>query len=390
MRLSWQIALLRMPHLERHPPADYGLVRKPRGEGHAKDTALTMAQNSLFDTRTRVVKSNQLIQSRMAWTKLEHRVVAMMIAQLQKEDDRFTQQRVYIKDLADLTGRSGKSLYDQAEEICQKLLDQKVHVREVTEDGRRHYKGYNCMSSCEYIEGSGYILAKFNDDMRPLLLQLKERFTQYKLRSFMRLSSQYSMRIYELLKMREGLRFLRISMQELREILCCEDSYKRFVDFRRFILDKSREELKEKTDIYFNYQVERKGQRPVRITFVIKQTEDDAPSKNGTSTSNGEEKASRNGRSFTDPELIQAASSDRVKDVGVKPNGSNAEMPHFNVVAMVLDEMSQEELDERSSRDIRNAVEEAEQRVRKENPDDGAARQAVEAYQQALRLLRSG
>lgn len=305
----------------------------------------------------------------MNWTKLEHRVVAMLVAQLKKEDQEFDEQRVYIRDIADLSSRSGKSLYNQAEEICQKLLDQKIHVRTQTEDGRRRYKGYNCMSTCEYVEGSGYIEAKFNDDMQPFLLQLKRRFTQYNLQNFMRLSSQHSMRIYELLKMREGLRFLRIEIGELREILCCEHSYNRFTDFKRWVLEKAREELKEKTNIHFNYKVERKGQTPVRVNFIIKE--------NGQQT-NKEESTS----------LIQSENTKNDESVGVKkkPPEESSE-PSFNVFAMVLDEMTQEELGNRSETDIRETVDEARSQVEEENPKDGTANRALKTYKRALQQL---
>jgi len=338
------------------------------------------SQPSLFDAETRVVKSNQLIQSRMNWTKLEHRVVAMLIAQLRKDDEQFKEQKVYIKDIADLSGRSGKSLYDQAEEICQKLLDQKVHVRTETDDGRRRYKGYNCMSTCEYVEGSGYIEAKFNDDMRPFLLQLKRRFTQYNLQSFMQLSSQHSMRIYELLKMREGLRFLRISVEELREILCCEHSYNRFTDFKRWVIENAREELKEKADIYFNYKVEREGQTPVRINFIIKRNLKDE-------TESASPPAGGDGAAAS--KLIRAEDPNRARDVGIEStrNGSGSR-PTFNVFAMVLDEMSQEELDHHSEKEIRDAVASARDQIKAEHPEMGAANQATQAYRVALRTIR--
>lgn len=336
-----------------------------------------MAQQSLFENDARVVKSNQLVQSKMNWTKLEHRVVAMLIAQLEKDDEEFTEQRVYIKDVADLSGRNGKSLYDQAEEICQKLLDQKIHVRTRTDDGRRRYKGYNCMSTCEYVEGSGYIEAKFNEDMQPFLLQLKRRFTQYNLRSFMQLSSQHSMRIYELLKMREGIKYLRVEVEELREILSCEHSYERFADFKRWVLERAREELKEKTDIYFKYQVEREGQTPVRINFIIKQNESD--------------------HSNADQPLIQSRGEEVPGDIGVKGSGQAEENvqadgeggPAFNVFAMVLDNMTQEELDRRTEEEIREAVSSARQKVSNDHPEDGSANQASRAYRVALQQLRS-
>ncbi|MCS3612967.1 replication initiation protein [Salinibacter ruber] len=228
-----------------------------------------------FDEEDIVVKANQLIRGRINWTKLEHRVVAMLVAQLKKEDESFEMQRVHISDLMDMAQVSSRDIYDRAEEVCRKLLNQKVHVRTSTDDGRRVYQGYNCLSTCRYVEGSGYIEAKFNDDMKPFLLQLKRQFTMYRLQNFMRLSSQHSMRMYELIKMREGLRHLCLSVEELREVLCCEHTYDRFSDFKRYVLERARTEIADTCDIYFTYKVERDGRTPVRVRLLIHQP--DAP-----------------------------------------------------------------------------------------------------------------
>jgi hypothetical protein len=224
-----------------------------------------------------VVKANQLIRGRINWTKLEHRVVAMLVAQLKREDDAFEMQRVHISDLMDLSGTSSRDIYNRAEEVCRKLLNQKVHVRTRTDDGRRVYQGYNCLSTCRYVEGSGYIEAKFNDDMKPFLLQLKRQFTMYRLQNFMQLSSQHSMRMYELIKMQEGLRHLRLSVEELREVLCCEHTYERFSDFRRHVLERARTEITETCDTYYTYMVERDGRTPKWVRFLIHRHEEDGP-----------------------------------------------------------------------------------------------------------------
>jgi len=222
-----------------------------------------------------VVKANQLIRGRINWTKLEHRVVAMLVAQLKREDDAFEMQRVHISDLMDLSQTSSRDIYNRAEEVCRKLLNQKVHVRTRTEDGRRVYQGYNCLSTCRYVEGSGYIEAKFNDDMKPFLLELKRQFTMYRLQNFMQLGSQHSMRMYELIKMREGLRHLCLSVAELREVLCCKHTYERFSDFRRHVLERARTEITDTCDAYYTYMVERDGRTPVRVRFLIHRHEED-------------------------------------------------------------------------------------------------------------------
>ena len=315
-----------------------------------------------------VVKSNQLVQARINWTKLEHRVVAMLIAQLKKGDEAFDVQKVYVRDIIEKSGSSSEDLFARAEEICQKLLNQTIHVRMQTSDGRRIYRGYNCMSMCEFVEGSGFIRAKFNDDMRPFLLQLKERFTMYRLQNFMSLSSQYSMRLYELLKMREGLRFLRVGVTELREMLACEHTYERFSDFKRRVIEPARKELRETCDTYFTYTVERDGRTPVRVNFAIKH------------------------HRFSDrPDSSRPPEPHEIEDRTVEDDESHRRggPPQINVYAMVVDEMTQNELDNHREADIRTAVEEAEKRAEAQNPRGGAANRASAAYRFALDALRS-
>jgi plasmid replication initiation protein len=326
-----------------------------------------MSQSTLFDTngRARVVKSNKLILGRADLSPIQHRIVAMLIAQLTPETETFEKQTIRVKDLERLLERSHGSIYQDVEDACSGLLDAKIEVRE-RGDGRRTYHGMNLMSDIKYKEG-GEVKAEFTPAMRPFLLQLKRRFTQYNLQYFVRLSSQYSMRIYELLKMRQDLRFYRIPVQELRELLKCEHSYARFRDFRRATIDRAQKELREKTDIHFNYKVERDGQSPVRICFIIK--------------SDREDQAER--------ELIQREPTS-AEDIGVvqtPAEETSASPPSINVYAMILDEMTQDQLDEIDDSTVRDAVDKARASARDDNPDLGEVNVAQIAFTRARSAL---
>lgn len=326
-----------------------------------------MSQSTLFDTngRARVVKSNKLILGRADLSPIQHRIVAMLIAQLTPETETFEKQTIRVKDLERLLERSHGSIYQDVEDACSGLLDAKIEVRE-RGDGRRTYHGMNLMSDIKYKEG-GEVKAEFTPAMRPFLLQLKRRFTQYNLQYFVRLSSQYSMRIYELLKMRQDLRFYRIPVQELRELLKCEHSYARFRDFRRATIDRAQKELREKTDIHFNYKVERDGQSPVRICFIIK--------------SDREDQAER--------ELIQREPTS-AEDIGVAQTPAeetSTSPPSINVYAMILDEMTQDQLDEIDDSTIRAAVDKARASARDDNPELGEVNVAQIAFTRARKAL---
>ena len=341
-----------------------------------------------FDETDIVVKANQLIRGRINWTKLEHRVVAMLVAQLKKDDEAFEMQRVRISDLMEMAQISSRDIYDRAEEVCRKLLNQKVHVRTTTEDGRRVYQGYNCLSTCRYEEGSGYIEAKFNDDMKPFLLQLKKQFTMYRLENFMQLSSQHSMRVYELIKMREGLRYLCISVEELREVLCCEHTYQRFSDFKRHVLERARQEIKEVCDVYFTYKVERDGRTPVRVNFMIHRKGEDEIFEPVVRDGDGAYDRPRQAAAGSDGKLNLPAGDGAPGDGAPGNEAEETQEPRFDLYAMVLSELTQEELDVLSRETIESAIHAASRNVEAHNPEVASSVTATRVLSQALRHLR--
>ncbi len=221
-----------------------------------------------------VAKANQLIQGRHDFTTAEQRIFVSMIAKLDRDMETFPEQKIRIGDVCKPSGIDPSNLYRRVDEITDNLLDKKVSVRQNDDQGEEtRFKKYNVFSMCEYEKGSGTVTAKFNDDMAPFLLKLKERFTLYLVTVFLRLRSRYSTQIYERLKMRQDLRHLSLSVEDLRRQLSIEDKYSKFSDLKRSVLEQAREELKEKADIYFTYRVNRINNSPQSIDFFIHDNE---------------------------------------------------------------------------------------------------------------------
>ncbi len=221
-----------------------------------------------------VAKANQLIQGRHDFTTAEQRIFVSMIAKLNRNMETFPEQKIRIEDVCGPSGIDPSNLYRRVDEITDNLLDKKVSVRQNNSQGEEtRFKKYNVFSMCEYKRGSGTVTAKFNDDMAPFLLKLKERFTLYLVTVFLRLRSRYSTQIYERLKMRQDLRHLSMSVGELRRELSIENKYSKFSDLKRSVLERARKELKEKADIYFTYRINRVNNSPRSIDFFIHDNE---------------------------------------------------------------------------------------------------------------------
>jgi plasmid replication initiation protein len=117
---------------------------------------------------------------------------------------------------------------------------------------------------------SGMIKLRLDDDMKPYLLQLKDRFTQYELFYTLAMKSQYSIRLYEILKSYENQNQKKFDIEELKKMLSAE-KYKRYPDFRRYVLDISLREINAFSDVNVTYQVVKDGRRYANIVFSTSQ-----------------------------------------------------------------------------------------------------------------------
>ena len=289
-----------------------------------------------------IVKANKLVQAKMPLTKLEHRVVAMLISQLDRGDEEFGFQKLHIRNLKKTSEQKELgSLYQRAEKICSSLLEKKLEIK-TEEDGKRVYDGISLMNRCKYKEGDGYIEAKFNEEMKPYLLQLKRRFTMYDAGYYVPLRSTHSMRIYELLKMREGVSVLRISVEELRDILGLQDKYEYFSHLEHHVIQKAQEEVDEKTDISFTYDKEKDGRSVKRVKFFIH---------------SGDE----------EPE-----DATKIED--------RTEAPDIDVMNLFLSDLTQDQIDNLNQETLDALHEKAVEKAKRQNPNQSGTVIQAEAY----------
>lgn len=211
-------------------------------------------------------ESNELVSARYSWTVQQQRVVLMMMADLDPTAEDFGVQRVQISELIEIAGARNNALYQRSKEAALDLLDQKIAIKLPSGS----YKFYNLMSSVE--PRKGYILARFNPDMRPFLLQLKNNFTRFLLKNVVRFQSPYSIRIYVMTAQFRDTGFRIILVDTLREALMLEDKYSRFRDFKKRVIDQSIKEINEFSDLELSYEVSYvNNNQPHSIRFSVKE-----------------------------------------------------------------------------------------------------------------------
>ncbi|CAF3284586.1 unnamed protein product [Rotaria socialis] len=223
-----------------------------------------------------VTQSNDLINALYSIETIgEARLMRMLIAQINKDDDDFKTYRISVQDFATVFELEGHSVYEQIEKAAKGLTRCPISIRH---NGSWFYA--NWLSSAKYIHGSGYVELKFDSNLKPFLLQLQDRFTQYGLDYMARIKNPSYIRLYELLKLEQGIEYWKrksrgtfkklFEYPDLRELMGIEkNNYKLFSDFVRYVLNQAKKEINASSDIYINeIQIDKKGRAYHYITFV--------------------------------------------------------------------------------------------------------------------------
>lgn len=223
----------------------------------------------IMSPRALVVKSNKLVEARQRLSIQEQRIILLLISKIRPVDLNFLWYKFQIQDLAKFLGiETSKGIYADVRKAVRKLMK-----RIVTIDRKGKNIDLHWIESAAYGE-KGFVKIRINQDLKPYLLNLKDRFTKFYIGYTLHLRSTYSIRIYELMKRFENLGEVFFDVERLKNILGVNnDEYKLYGHFKNKVILVAQRELFEKTDIAFNFDETKTGKRITGIRFVIAKNE---------------------------------------------------------------------------------------------------------------------
>ncbi len=217
-----------------------------------------------------VRKANSLIEATYKLSTVEQKIILFLASTLRPEDEDFKPYLFKIATFQEFMGKVDAN-YAWLEQTLLSLKEKNLRIVYENEDRKKVILNVNWLSSSKYVEGSGCVELRFDPNMKPFLLQLKNRFTNYRLSNVVQLKSQFSIRLYELLKQYEKIGKRAFGIYDLRSILGVdEDQYQQYTDFRKRVILTAQSELEEKTDICFTFKETRVSRKVDIITFFIK------------------------------------------------------------------------------------------------------------------------
>ena len=216
----------------------------------------------------KVFQSNTYTMSKQTFNLNEKRIMQFIIAKIKPTDTEFRRYEIPITEIADMAKISTKNMYSFAKTL---MVDMVTKFILLQDEEKQRLKAFNYFTELEYQ--SGVLTVELNKNIHQLFLNIKKNkthFTAYELTEFMTLSSTHAQRIYEILKQysKSKQREREIPLIELRELLNVENKYKLYANFRKRVLDFSKEHIEKNTNLRFKWKsITKRGRKVVAIRF---------------------------------------------------------------------------------------------------------------------------
>ncbi|MFD2614662.1 replication initiation protein [Paenibacillus gansuensis] len=215
-----------------------------------------------------VSEANALIEARTNLDIYEERLIYILASRINPKDTHFRTCYFKVKEIADKLDLKDKNLYKRLREIVRRLSRKQVVIDDKYENTTLEA---NWLAASKYYHGKGIIELEFSQMLGPYLLQLKNNFTSFKLWNVLYLKSSYSSKLYKMLKQYLPLGKRKFAtLAELKDALEIEDGkYVMYSHLKNRILLHAQRELADKTDIKFDIEEIKNGNKVVGITFLI-------------------------------------------------------------------------------------------------------------------------
>ncbi len=215
-----------------------------------------------------IVKSNRLIETGYKLGSREQFFILFLISRITPQDTEFREYRIHYKDIAKLMnfdGRRRVANKDDVFKMMNNLNTQPIRFTDGDEDVQMVW-----ISKLRYNKPTQEFTFTFDPELKGFLLQLKEHFTLYNISNIAYLSG-HSTRIYEVLKRHQYKKTpIVLTIKDLKFWLQIEDKYPEYYEFKRWVLEPSRIETEQYTDIKFTYtEAEKDGKKIVSLLFTI-------------------------------------------------------------------------------------------------------------------------
>jgi plasmid replication initiation protein len=231
-----------------------------------------------------IVKDNRLITSKYHLSLTQIKFISFLSSKIKRDDKNFCVYIFKVNDILkvlDIQRTNYKILRVSLRQLMTKYV--------VIEDNEDMIFETTFLNHFKIDKKADTIEVKLSSPLKPFLLELSNRFTKLSLSKILGFSSQYTIRMYEIIESRiaiydkyqnRNLLEFEYDINILKEILLSEyndkeneikisKAYIKYNNFKRKVLDIAYTELKNKGDYFFEYEPIKTGRKITNIKFTI-------------------------------------------------------------------------------------------------------------------------
>jgi len=221
-----------------------------------------------LDKYTEIRQHNVITTARYEMSACEMDLIFCLLSKLNAQNGNI--YKISLSEIENITGR--KWNYQQLKEATEKLGSRTYEI-----DSKERYTQIWMLAGADYLKGEGIIELELTERIKPYLLDLKERFTSYRLQSALSLTSKYAKRIYQLASQWKSAGEVHYSIDELKFMLHLKDpkgiepeQYKQIGELKKHVLEVSKTQINTYTDLVIDYKLHKERRSFTSITFYIK------------------------------------------------------------------------------------------------------------------------
>jgi plasmid replication initiation protein len=238
-----------------------------------------MSQRSKKNRGIKLIKkSNDLIEARYRFDIWETRVFTSILSEIEQQDEDFRVYRVYLRDIIKEFNINNGDAYDLLRQATHSLMNKKLYVN-YEQDGAIREKIYHIIRKADVMKSildeskrkvNEYVDISIDPEMKPLLLELKSRFTTYDVQNVVKFKSSYTLRIYEHLKQYEKIGKRTMDIEYLKRIFELTSEYPLFANFYQKVIEPAYRDINEFTDLTItDIEKIKEGKKVESLKFIF-------------------------------------------------------------------------------------------------------------------------
>ena len=205
-----------------------------------------------------ISKQNALVDSKYNLSLYELRIFNSLLSRIGRKETEFQEYTIPFKDLiveCNLNrGTASANNYATLKNTIRKLKSRVIEIN----DDNNEWAFYSLFETARKEHGKDEVVFKISKELKPYLLELKNKFTQLKIDYLIKLSSIFAVRFYEIAtknlhKHTTHWVFI-LEVAEIKTRFGIEDKYKKYANFKARVLDPAMQEINQKTDIHLEYK----------------------------------------------------------------------------------------------------------------------------------------